>query len=120
MPLIRITTNQSVSAERRAAFLQQLSATTAGMLDKPESYVMAIFNEQPQMLFGGSAKPLAYVELKSLGLPEDRTADYSAQLCSLIKDELDISPERILAFCGFFLLTMATVVLVRSHRTRTW
>ncbi len=94
MPLISITTNQSVSAETQAAFLQQLSVATAAMLGKPESYVMAIFNEQAQMLFAGSSEPLAYVELKSLGLPANNTADYSAQLCSLIKEKLDIPPER--------------------------
>jgi phenylpyruvate tautomerase len=94
MPLISITTNQSVGAEAQAAFLQQLSAATATMLGKPESYVMAIFNERQQMLFAGSAGPLAYVELKSLGLPEKNTADYAALLCSLIKEELDIPPER--------------------------
>ncbi len=95
MPLIKVTTNQSISAEAQAAFLRQLSAATAAMLGKPESYVMAIFNEQPQMLFAGSAEPLAYVELKSLGLPENNTADYSARLCSLIEEELGIPAERI-------------------------
>jgi len=95
MPLIKVTTNQSISAEAQAAFLRQLSATTAAMLGKPESYVMAIFNEQPQMLFAGSAEPLAHVELKSLGLPESNTADYSARLCSLIEEELGIPAERI-------------------------
>ncbi len=94
MPLISITTNQSVSTKRKAQFLQQLSATTSAMLGKPESYVMAIFNEQSQMLFAGSTQPLAYVELKSLGLPENNIAEYSAKLCSLIEDELNIPPER--------------------------
>jgi len=95
MPLIKVTTNQSINAEAQAAFLRQLSAATAAMLGKPESYVMAIFNEQPQMLFAGSAEPLAHVELKSLGLPENKTADYSARLCSLIGEQLGIPPERI-------------------------
>lgn len=95
MPLIKVTTNQSNSAEVQAAFLRQLSAATAAMLGKPESYVMAMFNEQAQMLFAGSAEPLAYVELKSLGLPENNTPDYSAQLCNLIEKELGIRPERV-------------------------
>ena len=94
MPLIRITTNQPLEEDLQSAFLRQLSAATAAMLGKPESYVMAIFNEQPRMLFAGSDKPLAYVELKSLGLPETSTADYSTRLCSLIEGHLDISPER--------------------------
>ena len=94
MPLIRVTTNQAVSAEAQSAFLRQVSAATAAMLGKPESYVMAIFNEQPKMLFAGSSEPSAYVELKSLGLPENSTLDYSAQLCSLIMEGLGIPPER--------------------------
>lgn len=95
MPLIRITTNQAAATEKQAALLSQLSATTASMLGKPESYVMVIFNQQPQMLFAGSPEPMAYVELKSLGLPENNTADYSAQLCALIREQLDILPERV-------------------------
>ena len=95
MPLISVTTNQSVSIEVQTSFLQRLSTTTAAMLGKPESYVMAIFNEQPQMLFAGSAEPLAHVKLKSLDLPENNTADYAARLCSSIKEELGIPPERI-------------------------
>ena len=94
MPLIRITTNQAASAEAQSAFLRQASAATAAMLGKPESYVMAIFNEQPQILFAGSAEPAAYVELKSLGLPQSSTADYSSQLCGLILEGLGIPPER--------------------------
>ena len=94
MPLIRVTTNQAVSTEAQTAFIRRASAATAAMLGKPESYVLAILNEQPQMLFAGSSEPAAYVELKSLGLPEDSTADYSAQLCSLIVEELGVPAER--------------------------
>ena len=95
MPLIRVTTSQPVSTEAQTAFLRRASAATAAMLGKPESYVMAILNQQAHMLFAGSSHPAAYVELKSLGLPEDSTADYSARLCSLIMDELGIPAERI-------------------------
>lgn len=95
MPLIKVTSNQAIKADMQAVFLRQLSAATAAMLGKPETYVMAIFNEQPQMLFAGSTAPLAHVELKSLGLPENNTADYSARICSLIEEQLGIPPERI-------------------------
>jgi len=95
MPVVRINTHCAASAEKKAVFLRLISATTASMLGKPESYVMVIFNEQPQMLFAGSPEPLAYVELKSLDLPKDRTTEYSSRLCALIGEQLDIPPERI-------------------------
>jgi phenylpyruvate tautomerase PptA (4-oxalocrotonate tautomerase family) len=46
-------------------------------------------------LFGGDDRPLAYLELKSIGLPADRTKALSAELCRLISTELEISPDRV-------------------------
>ena len=43
----------------------------------------------------GSDAPLAYLELKSIGLPADRTAELSAALCGLISTELSVASDRI-------------------------
>lgn len=64
------------------------------MLGKPENYVMVILQTNPAMLFAGSDEPLAYLELKSLGLPEDKTADFSSRLCTLVSELLGVAPER--------------------------
>jgi hypothetical protein len=47
------------------------------------------------MMFGGDDAPCAYLELKSLGLPEEQTATLSQALCELIGDKLQIPAERI-------------------------
>jgi phenylpyruvate tautomerase PptA (4-oxalocrotonate tautomerase family) len=65
------------------------------MLGKPESYVMLTLERNPDMLFAGSNDPLAYLELKSIGLPASRTREFSAQLCELVGSELDIPSDRI-------------------------
>ena len=47
------------------------------------------------MLFAGSNEPLAYLELKSIGLPADKTTQFSATLCDLISTTLSIQSDRI-------------------------
>jgi phenylpyruvate tautomerase len=94
MPLLRVTTNQKISSEQELEITRQLSASVAEMLGKPENYVMVVFQVNPSMSFAGSHEPLAYVELKSLGLPEDKTTDFSASLCQHVDYLLNIPPNR--------------------------
>ena len=65
------------------------------MLGKPERYVMVSLETNHEMVFAGDTLPLAYLELKSIGLPDDRTTEFSARLCDFIEKELEIPPERI-------------------------
>jgi phenylpyruvate tautomerase len=95
MPTLRILTNVRVSPEDRPNLLARASRTVATMLHKPESYVLAIIEDQRDLLFGGSPDPAAYLELKSLGLAEARTPEYSKVLCDLLADTLNIPAGRI-------------------------
>lgn len=95
MPTLRILTNAQVPANDRAGLLARASRTVAEMLGKPESYVMVIFEDARDMVFAGTSAPTAFLELKSLGLPEGRTAQYSRALCDLLADALSIPAERI-------------------------
>ena len=95
MPLLRITTNQPIDDIVKTRFLQLASSETASLLGKPEEYVMVILEHNPDMLFAGSSEALASVELKSLGLPHSKTAEFSASLCSFINEQLDIAEDRI-------------------------
>ncbi len=94
MPLLTITTNRQ-PPDNPEDLLKQASRTVADLLDKPERYVMVQLNHNPHMLFAGEGEPLAYLELKSIGLPGDRTAEFSRGLCNLIAQHLQIGPERI-------------------------
>jgi phenylpyruvate tautomerase PptA (4-oxalocrotonate tautomerase family) len=93
MPYLSVQTNVSVADE--AELLTKLSKQASRMLGKPESYVMVHIEAGAAMLFAGSAEPLAYVELKSLGLSEGDTPAFSAGLCSLLQDELGLDAGRI-------------------------
>ena len=101
MPLLKIQTNQDLDQLDRSAVLKQLSAVAADMLGKPERYVMVSLEHNPAMLFGGEDAPLAYLELKSIGLPGERTTEFSSRLCELVSGNLQIPAERIyIEFAG--------------------
>lgn len=91
MPLLTIESN----INSQPNLLSTLSYEVAKLLGKPESYVMVKFQHNENMLFAGSDEALAFLQLKSLGLPETATKEYSAKLCSLVSREMGISPERI-------------------------
>ena len=95
MPLLKITTNSEVEDSHKATLLKSASAQVAAMLGKPERYVMVILENNPDMLFAGAPSPLAYLELKSIGLPGERTTEFSRTLCEMISQQLDIPSERI-------------------------
>jgi len=95
MPTLRILTNVPVPTEDRPVLLAQASRAVAEMLGKPESYVMVILEDGRDMLFAGTPAPAAYLELKSLGLPEAKAADYSRALCDLLAAALEIPPARV-------------------------
>ncbi len=95
MPTLRILTNVSVPAADRPGLLAQASRTVAELLDKPESYVMVVLEDGRDLIFAGSPAPAAYLELKSLGLPEVQTAKYSRALCDLLAGTLGITADRV-------------------------
>jgi phenylpyruvate tautomerase PptA (4-oxalocrotonate tautomerase family) len=95
MPLLKIQTNAGIPEQQRVPLTERLSAALAGMLGKPERYVMVALEHNPDMLFAGNRDPLAYLELKSIGLPAQRTKEFSALLCDLVSRELDIPPDRV-------------------------
>ena len=95
MPLLSIETNRPTASEDAAALLTAASSLVAEKLGKPERYVMVRLNHNPQMRFAGSDAPLAYLELKSIGLPEARTAELSAALCGLLETVLGVPADRV-------------------------
>ena len=93
MPLLEITTNTMV--ENSHVLAERASKLTAELLAKPESYVMVKIHPEQTLIFAGTSEPAAHIKLKSLGLPEDNTTDFSAKLCAFISSELNISSQRI-------------------------
>lgn len=95
MPTLNIQTNVQTPQERHKPILAAASSKVAQMLGKPESYVMVILQTNPDMLFAADDRPLAYLELKSLGLPEGDTPALSEALCAFMEEHFGIPPERI-------------------------
>lgn len=95
MPTLIIKTNAELPRDDRAPLLKAASAMVADMLGKPERYVMVLLEPIAEMCFGGDMAPSAYLELKSLGLPEQRTPDFSNILCRFIETQLKVPSERI-------------------------
>lgn len=93
MPLLSIKTNQALDNPQQICL--DLSNKVAGMLGKPESYVMVAVQPAQHMTFAGSAEPTALVELKSLGLPESQTTEFSQTLCSVISELMNVPAARI-------------------------
>ncbi|HHJ13540.1 MAG TPA: hypothetical protein ENJ79_04070 [Gammaproteobacteria bacterium] len=95
MPLLTIETNIELDDSRARNLAATASARIADTLGKPEHYVMVSVRRNPAMCFGGSDAPLAYLELKSLGLPEERTAEFSNALAAFLQQELALAADRV-------------------------
>ena len=95
MPLLKIQTNIRLEQAAESALLKQLSKTVSSELGKPERYVMVAIETDVAMLFAGSDQPSAYLELKSLDLPEEKSAELSKALCDAIAQPLSIASDRI-------------------------
>jgi phenylpyruvate tautomerase PptA (4-oxalocrotonate tautomerase family) len=94
MPLLSIETNVELASELVPDLLQAISSRIATELGKSEAYVMVRFAHNPHMLFGGEDTALAYLQLKSIGLPESSTTSLSAVLCELVSDHLGVAADR--------------------------
>ena len=95
MPYLKIQTNLPLSKKAERSVLQDASALVAKELGKPEEFVMVALQPDTPMVFAGSDDPVAFLELKSIGLPADKTKRLSRTLCDLINRHLGIRPERV-------------------------
>ncbi len=95
MPYLKIQTNATVPDTQRNVLLSQASKLVSKHLGKDEKFFMGIVEPGQTMFFAGSSDPLAFLELKALGLPAEKTKDLCGALCSLVHTALAISPERI-------------------------
>ncbi|MFQ5470156.1 MAG: phenylpyruvate tautomerase MIF-related protein [Gammaproteobacteria bacterium] len=95
MPFLTVQTNIILDPNARAELLAALSRTVAENLGKSEQYVMVSVEDAKSMLFAGEDSPLAYMELKSIELPGDRTKALSHSLCTQLNESIGIPGDRI-------------------------
>ncbi len=77
------------------SFLTDASSLVASLLGKPESYVMIQLSDKQTMSFAGTSEPLAFCNLKSLGLTSGQTTKLSKQLSGFLHQSLAIDPSRV-------------------------
>jgi phenylpyruvate tautomerase PptA (4-oxalocrotonate tautomerase family) len=95
MPYLKIQTNLPVTRKARRNVLREASTLVAQELDKPEDYVMIAHQPDTAMLFAGSDDPVAFLELKAVGLPARKTKKLSRVLCTMIEEHLGIAKDRV-------------------------
>jgi len=95
MPYLKIQTNQTLDEATQNSLLKKASSTVSAQLGKSMDYIMVTIDPPRPMMFAGSDKPTAYLELKSIGLSPANTTDYSAALCELVANELSIDKNRV-------------------------
>jgi len=95
MPLLNIQTNCKLTDEQANQFILDASKRVAQLLTKTEGYVMVQYHFCSSMCFAGTLEPLAYLELKSIGLPIQETQCLSEALCDWVGGTLDIKVDRI-------------------------
>ncbi len=95
MPYLTIQTNLPLNKRAERAILKNASMLVAEQLEKPESFVMVALTADTPMLFAGSDEPVAFLELKAVGLPARKTKDLSEALCQLLEGHLGIPRDRV-------------------------
>ena len=95
MPYLKIQTNLPLTKAAQRAILKHASELVSSELGKPEDYVMIALQPDTPMLFGGSDDPVAFLELKSIGLDPRQTKALCRALCGLVEQHLGIPGERV-------------------------
>lgn len=95
MPLLKLETSVSVQENRRDYLLKSLSSLLAETTGKPEAYVMVTLGEIKASM-GGRTVPAALADIRGIGgLSKPVNAKLSADICALLKKELNINPENV-------------------------
>jgi phenylpyruvate tautomerase PptA (4-oxalocrotonate tautomerase family) len=93
MPYLKIQTTEELLHANQ--LISKASRLVSEILGKPERYVMVALEETTQMIFGGNTSPAIFCELKSIGLPGDKTREISKKLCDFLSQETGVPVDRI-------------------------
>jgi phenylpyruvate tautomerase len=95
MPYLSIQTNINVSEEQRSDLAAAASKIVATQLNKPEAYVMTSFMPVQQMTLGGDKAATAFLELRSIGVPDAKRNPLCVELTKLVTARCGIPADRI-------------------------
>lgn len=95
MPFFSIETNKKFVTGDFSSKIKETSEFVAGLLGKPEKWVMVSMRHSATMMFSGDGKHTAFVELKSIGLVKEQCKNYSKAICEFVHQEFGIPADRI-------------------------
>lgn len=95
MPYLNLQTNLKLKKEAKENLASDITQLISKELSKPAKYIMAAIEDDIFLIFNAKTEPVAYVELKSIHLPEDATKKLSEAICLFLERHLKISPDRI-------------------------
>jgi phenylpyruvate tautomerase len=95
MPWLSIQTNKTLRDEQQTELLDAASEIVASQLGKPQSYVMVSLAPAARIDFAGDQSPAAFVELRSIGVPDSKRNSLCAAITELIARTCEIRPDRI-------------------------
>lgn len=95
MSYLKIQTNKPVRKKTGREILKTASELVAVELGKPKELVMVALQPDTEMLFAGSDRPVAFLELKSVGVPKRKMKQLCRSLSALINLHLGIPDERV-------------------------
>ena len=94
MPILHVTTNQTLDKDAKAQAVAAFSALAAELTGKSEDFVQAILLDGQAVTFGGSADPAVYAVFQSVGLPVADCPAWSAALSQAFQERLGVDPAR--------------------------
>lgn len=96
MPYIATTANISISGRKKEAIKERMGKAIELIPGKTESWLMLSFRDNVHMYFKGEDDPCAIMQVKLFGTADEEAyANLTEALTDIIREELDIDPDRI-------------------------
>ncbi len=95
MPFLELKTNKQLSEDKKQQVMTDLTSLISKDLNKPEKYIMVGCQDNQALMFGASTEPMAFIDLRSIRLPEDQTQKLSQSLSTFLSNNLEVSPGRV-------------------------
>ena len=95
MPYLLIQTNKAIGDEDQSRLVSEASKIVAATLNKPEKYVMVAWTPAPKMTFDNDANGAAFLELRSVGIPEASRQKLPGALAKCMTEHLGINTDRV-------------------------
>jgi len=96
MPCLSLQTNIEISDSKKSGLLKSISQKVAGILGKPEQYMMVVVENDAAILMGGTDAAAAFIEVRSIGtISSEQARKLSETICGVLKDQLEILPSRV-------------------------